>query len=353
MCIVAVNAGSSSLRISVFDAQNKLIFKGHADAIGQKNSQFRDKTNATEKILKKHFKNHSDALEFIIKQAPIENLKASVHRLVHGGTRFSAHTRIKGKDITELKKLSKWAPLHLPAQIEALSWMQKKFPKAPTHAFFDTAFHHTIPDLEKYYGIPLDLAKKKGWWRFGFHGISCEYLLKESQKILEKKSPNLIICHLGNGCSVTAVRKGISVATSMGATPLEGPLMGTRSGTLDPGLVLQMVESLGLEKTQKILQTESGFLGISGISSDIRALLKNKDERAQFTLELFCRQVAESIAQKRVALGTDPDALIFSGGIGENAAGLRQKILKQLPFPIGKTLVIATDEERFMAESIR
>ncbi len=352
MCIVAVNAGSSSLRISVFDAKKKLIFKGHVDAIGQKNSQFRNKTNAQEKVLKKRFKNHSEALEFMLQEAPIENMKASVHRLVHGGTQFSAHTRIQKKDIAELKKLRKWAPLHLPAQIEALSWMQKKFPKALTHAFFDTAFHSNIPDIEKYYGIPLNLAKKNGWWRFGFHGISCEYLLRKSQKILKKKLPNLIICHLGNGCSVTAVRKGVSIATSMGATPLEGPLMGTRSGTIDPGLVLQMVESLGLEKTRKILQTESGFLGISGISSDIRALLKNKDKRAVFTLELFCRQVAESIAQKRVALATDPDAIVFSGGIGENAAELRKKILKQIPFKTGKTLVIATDEEQFMADSI-
>ncbi len=349
MLTLIFNAGSSSLRFALFDAKLKLLYKAHIDAIGQKTCQFRRYlANNKEQDEKIKIKNHQAAALYAMKrmqadgllQNPAEIRKVG-HRVVHGGTEFTTLTLLTKKTLVSLKKLSPLAPLHNPANLAGIFAALKVLPSAEHYAIFDTAFHHTLPPKAFLYGLPYALYEKEGLRRFGFHGTSHRFVSQEAEEILKKMRPHskkpikLISCHLGNGVSLAAIRDKKCVDTTMGYTPLEGPIMGTRSGSLDPGLVLHLVEKNGLKKTTQLLQKESGFLGLSGLGSDIRSLrAQSKTAGTQRTFDVFSYQMAKLITAFFVPLGGLPDAILFTAGIGENAFYLRKQILEYLA-PLG------------------
>lgn len=332
MFILVLNAGSSSLRFSLFDKKLNEVYKGHVDAIGLKTCNY-------------PIKNHEEAIAFALKKlqmdGAIQNLndiKKVAHRVVHGGEKYIQSTAVNARVLNDLKKLSHLAPLHNPINLSTLEACQKKLPKAKHFAVFDTAFHHTLPERAFLYGLPYTLYKKAHLRRYGFHGTSHKYIAGKASKLLKKKNASLITCHIGNGVSLTAIKNGKALDTTMGYTPLEGPMMGTRSGTVDPGIVLELVKQNGLKKTGDLLQKESGFKGLSGLGSDIRTLwAKPKDPGTLRTFDVFSYQMAKLILSLYAPLGTLPDAIIFTAGIGENAYYLRAQIMKYLE-PFGITL---------------
>lgn len=381
MSILVLNAGSSSLRFCVFNSKLEKIYKGHIDAIGQKHCLYRHYLPSGEEQFPIRAKNHKVAIDIILsaltKHGIVKNLsgiKKVGHRVVHGGEKFSKPLRVNAKNLKELTALSKLAPLHNPANIETLKVCLKVLPNASHTAVFDTAFHSTLPAKAFLYGLPYALYENEHLRRYGFHGTSHKYVSEIALHLLKKPSAKLLTCHIGNGVSIAAIHKGLSIDTSMGFTPLEGPLMGTRSGTIDPGLVLELVKNRGLKKTEALLQKESGFKGMSGLGSDIRTLwAQPKNPGTVRTFEVFSYQMAKLLCSYFASLGGLPDAVVFTAGIGENAYYLRKQILDYLK-PFGfilddkankknalfisaknskiKALVIPTEEELQIAKEL-
>lgn len=286
------------------------------------------------------------------------------HRIVHGGEKYTKPTKINFLNIRQLEKLNALAPLHNPANISCLKAARKVLPKATHYAVFDTAFHATLPEKAFLYGLPYKLYKKEGIRRYGFHGTSHEYIAGEL-----KKYKKIISCHIGNGVSVTAIENGKSVDTSMGFTPLEGPMMGTRSGTIDPAIIFHLAKKRSLAEIEKILEHQSGFLGLSEISSDIRDLwAKPKSAGTLRVFDVFSYQMAKIIFG--MYANGQPAAISFTAGIGENAFYLRSRICKYLNIELDekankanayeisskkskvKVFVIKTNEELQIARKI-
>lgn len=255
--------------------------------------------------------------------------------MVHGGARFTAPTRIDDDVLAAIDALASLAPLHNPIAASAIRAAQRQLPDMPHIAVFDTAFHASLPQSARRYPVPF------GWdeWgvrRYGFHGLSVEWSVERAGQLLRRPVADLelVVAHLGNGCSVTAVSGGRSVATSMGMTPLEGLMMGTRAGSIDPGMILMLLrdDRLNLDAMTEALEHESGLLGVSGTSSDMRALeavAAHGDRRAKLAIEMFVDRAAAGIASATTAL-PKLDALVFTGGIGENAASVRAAIVDRL-----------------------
>nr|NGX51209.1 Acetate kinase [Chlamydiota bacterium] len=274
--------------------------------------------------------------------------------VVHGGESFSESVKIDAEVLNKIKECSHLAPLHNPINALGIEIMQEKFPEVPQVAVFDTAFHQTLPEHAYLYALPYEYYEKYQVRRYGFHGTSHRYVVKRAAAELGKplEQTTLISAHLGNGCSLCAVKGGRSVDTSMGFTPLEGLVMGRRSGDLDPSLIAFLSERLELsaEEVTTILNRESGLLGLSGISEDMRLLLAQpENERAQLAIEIFCYRLAKYIASYIVPLG-GLDALIFTGGIGENAEPIRKKVVDYLAPLDPKVLVIKANEELLIAQ---
>jgi len=359
-----INAGSSSLRFELFDAELNSLAKGHWDAL-----------DPEQKTTKTHAQAIAKALKSFSPQL-LASIKKVGHRVVHGGEKYTKTTAINANVLADLKKLSKLAPLHNPANIAGIEAAQKLLPKAKHYALFDTAFHSSLPQKAYLYGLPYSLYKKQGIRRYGFHGNSHAFLARTAEKILKKSGTKLVTCHLGNGVSLAAIHKGKSLDTSMGFTPLEGPLMGTRSGSLDPAILLYLMEQgYSTKKLTHLLEKESGFLGVSEKSSDVRVLhSRPKDPGTQRSFELFSYQISKLICSYFVPLQGLPDVIVFSAGIGENAHYLRKQICDALkPFGLKlntkanvqnqilisqadssiKVLVIPTEEAQQMAHSLR
>ena len=244
---------------------------------------------------------------------------AVAHRVVHGGTIFREPARIDDAVEEQLRRLVELAPLHMAPAIRGIDEARAALPGVPHVAVFDTAFHATLPPVSYRYALPEELGIR----RFGFHGLAVRSVAEQV------RVARLVVCHLGGGCSITAVRDGRSVETSMGFTPLEGVPMTTRSGSVDPGAVLHLAERLGVEETTDLLERRSGLLALSGFSGDVREL--EADPRGAFALEVFAYRVAQSVAACAVALG-GVDCLAFSGGIGENSATVRDAVVARLSF---------------------
>lgn len=345
MAILVLNAGSSSLRFALFNTKLERLYKGHVDAIGQKHCQYRRYfDDDSEKRNRIKANNHEQAIRYALNRLledgaikDLKNIKKVGHRVVHGGEDYTKTTQLTESVMKKLKKLSKLAPLHNPANLEAVSASKRLLSGAKHYAIFDTAFHSTLPRKSYLYGLPYKLYQKEGIRRYGFHGTSHEYVGREAAKILKKKAAKLITCHLGNGISVTAIQSGKSVDTSMGFTPLEGPMMGTRSGTIDPAIIFHLTNSRRpLERVHQMLEHESGFKGMSGIGSDIRKLwAKPKSEGTVRTFEIFSYQMAKTIMSYFAPLGGLPDAIVFTAGIGEHAWYIRKQICDYLkPFGV-------------------
>jgi acetate kinase len=275
----------------------------------------------------------------------LSELAAVGHRLVHGGTRYREPVRVTAEFLREIEKIVPLDPDHLPAAIRGIQFVAGKFPELPQVACFDTAFHRALPEVARMYALPRRLYEK-GIQRYGFHGLSYEFVMSELQTLEPGlASGRVIIAHLGSGASMVAVRDGKSVDTSMGFTPLEGLVMATRSGDVDPGALIYLMrhEKVSVGAMDKLLNKESGLLGVSGTSGDMRLLIENsgKDSRADEAVNLFCYRAKKYIGAYAAALG-GLDVLVFTGGIGERAAVVRERICDGLEF-LGIGLDVASN----------
>jgi len=342
--VLVLNCGSSSLKFAIIDAQTgDDQISGLAECFGLEDSRIKWKING-----EKHeaalgaFTAHREAVEFIVNKilAGQPELAAQIqavgHRIVHGGEKFTRSVIIDEHVIKGIEECSSLAPLHNPAHLIGIRAAIASFPKLPQVAVFDTAFHQSMPERAYVYALPYKLYREHGIRRYGMHGTSHLFVSREAAKMLNKPlaETNVICAHLGNGASVTAVKGGKSVDTSMGLTPLEGLVMGTRCGDIDPSIIYHLVHQLGytLEEVNNLMNKQSGLLGISELTNDCRGIEEgyaDGHKGATLALEIFCYRLAKYIASYTVPLGR-LDAVVFTGGIGENSELIREKVLNML-----------------------
>lgn len=338
MKILVVNCGSSSLKYQLIDMEKEeVLASGKCDRIGVKGieSPFVEYKGKDGKKLVKELDlpNHTVAFEEVVKYLldpetgaikDLSEISAIGHRVVHGGPNFTSSVLVTDEVMEEYNKAIEYAPLHNPAHLQGINACKKIMPNIPQVLVFDTAFHTTIPDEAALYAIPYEYYEKYAIKRYGAHGTSHKYITKQAAKVLgkNKEDINIISCHLGNGSSIAAIKNGKCVDTSMGLTPLEGLVMGTRSGDLDPA-VLEFVmkkENLNIDEMMTVLNKKSGLFGISGITGDIRdlkGLIAEGNERAKLAVDMFAYRVRKYIGSYMAVLG-HVDAIIFEGGIGEH-----------------------------------
>lgn len=328
-CILVVNAGSSSIKFSVFDHSMSEVISGMAEAIGGR-SRLKVGTDITETP----FENHKAALTAILAALdragyPISGFRAAAHRVVHGGTKLTRPVYVTPEVRAEIANCTPLAPLHNPHHLAGIDTLTDLAPGLPQYASFDTSFHATNPPVATRYAIPK-MQETKGIRRYGFHGLSYASLVRKLPTLSQDKLPaRLLAFHLGNGASLCAIQNGRSIATTMGYSPLDGLTMGTRSGGIDANAVLRLVEDNGLERTKAILNHESGLLGLSGGKSDMRNLMTDPSADSSFAVEHFCYWTLRH-AGSLIAAMEGLDAIVFTGGIGENATAVRAGILRRL-----------------------
>ena len=340
--VLVINCGSSSIKFSVIDHETSSHeIRGSVERIGKDDAQLKYTAAHGMGSQSLGAVDHEKALQSIARVLK-ENtglqkeLLAVGHRVVHGGERFSASSQIDDRVLSIIEGCNHLAPLHNPANVLGIRTAQRLFPGLPQVAVFDTAFHQTLPQRAYLYAVPYHLYKDDGIRRYGFHGTSHRFVTERAASLLEKPLGEcaFVSAHLGNGCSACAVLGGKSVDTTMGLTPLEGLVMGTRSGDIDPGLHAHLKEQRGwtLDHITDILNNESGLLGLSGRSNDMRELVDAAnagDERAGLAIEVFCYRLAKAIGALFVSLGR-LGTVIFTGGIGENASSIRATVVQHL-----------------------
>ncbi|SFV66984.1 Acetate kinase [hydrothermal vent metagenome] len=330
MKILVLNAGSSSLKYKLF-----IDMRVVADGIIESITNYRDGILEVEEQIKK------------VGVKSLSLLDGVGHRVVHGGELFKESVLVTKEVIDTVRSLIPLAPLHNPANLEGILMIQDEAPSLRQVAVFDTAFHQTIPQKAYMYALPYELYEGEGIRRYGFHGTSHHFVAKKASKLLDKRltDTNLITLHLGNGASVCAIKNGKSVDTSMGFTPLEGLIMGTRSGDIDPAILLYLTRELkySTEEIDNLINKKSGLLGISGESDmrQIHKMIEQGDKKAKLALEMFVYRIRKYIGAYSTILGR-VDALIFTGGIGENDLIVREMILEDFDI---LSFVICTDEE--------
>lgn len=340
MKIAVINSGSSSIKFQLFIMPQGIVL-AHVvvEKIGEQNSQITFEHENNKHVIADVIATHHDGLKKInalLKEHNIIEhfslLDAIAHRVVHGGESFKDTTLIDDNVIEMIRELIPLAPLHNMANLEGILISQKKAPNVPQIAVFDTAYHSTLPKEAYMYALPYELYKKYKIRRYGFHGISHSFVMKECAKKMnmEAKELNMITLHLGNGSSACAIKNGISIDTSMGFTPLEGLVMGSRSGDIDPAITLYLQRELGfsIDEVDDILNKHSGLLGICG-DIDLREIEKKEDELSKTAIEIMARRVKKYIGSY-AALLDRVDAIVFTAGIGENSYMLRAKILENL-----------------------
>lgn len=340
MIILVLNSGSSSLKYKVFNMRTQaVLLKGHIDGIGLATCQMNYGVDSDYVYRKLFVKNHLQAVKLAlatVKQiVPLSKISAIGHRVVHGGEIYKAAVKINAKVIKDIDKLSELAPLHNPNNLLGIKACKKLLPRVTQVAVFDTAFHQTIPKSAYLYGIPYEYYKKYHIRKYGFHGTSHKYVMLEARDLLKKPKVNLITCHLGNGASITAIKENKSVETSMGFTPLQGLMMGTRSGDVDPAIIAYLVKKTkkSVDEIITILNKKSGLRGINGLS-DVRSIHEKAvhgDKQADLALHMFALRVYEYIGAYVSVLG-HVDGIVFTGGIGEGAFYLRTLICRHLAF---------------------
>lgn len=355
--ILTLNAGSSSVKFSLFAiaAELPLLAHGEVKNIGTKPIFSVTHNGTTDKPPLPGDASQEQAVRQIFDWIHAHEkgwkIAAVAHRIVHGGAEFTKATRVNADIFHRLRQLVPLAPLHQPHNLAALGIAERLLPHVPQIACFDTAFHVRHDPLFTRYALP-DALYDKGVRRYGFHGLSYEWIAH----VLARQHPDIaqgkvIAAHLGNGASICAMTKGESIDSSMGMTALDGLPMGTRSGAIDPAAVIYMLRTLGMtaDEVEHVLYEQSGLKGLSGLSNDVAALLASRDPRAAFALDYFALKVAQYIAMMAVSAG-GMDTLIFTGGIGENAASIRESVISRLAFLAPpQVLVIPADEERMMA----
>lgn len=342
-CVLTINGGSSGIKFALYEIEESLtqLFYGKMESIDTKNTKLGFTNTITNQKNSVNIKaaDHDDAanslIDWLEKQDGFISVKAVGHRIVHG-MKHTEPEQITPRLLDELKKISAYDPEHLPGEINLIEIFQKRYPSLPQIACFDTSFHSSMPPVARLLAIPRRF-NEKGIQRYGFHGLSYAWLMEELKRITgnETAQSKIILAHLGNGASIAAVKDGKSIDTSMGFTPTSGLPMGTRTGDLDPGVAwyLMQAEKLSPEQFSHLINHQSGLLGVSETSSDMRELMKyqSTDSRAAEAIELFCYQTKKWIGSFAAVLG-GLDTLIFSGGIGENAPEVRDRICHGLQF---------------------
>jgi len=345
MKVLVLNAGSSSLKYRLYQMpEGEALAQGVIERIGEKDSSFSYYQHDKVKNLAIRINKHEKGIALILKWLTdeqvgvikkITEIGAVGHRVVHGGEEFTKAVLIKDEILASLQRLTNLAPLHNSPSINSIQIARKILCGVPHIACFDTAFHSTIPPVAFTYGLPYDICQKYGIRRYGFHGLSHQYVAGRAAKLLGKKKNdiNAITCHLGNGCSITAIRNGQPIDTSMGFTPLEGLVMGTRSGDFDPAILFYLIEKGYDHKSLNLLcNKKSGLLGISGMSKDMRILQQAANEgniRAKLAIDIFTYHIKKYIGAY-VAIIENLEALVFTGGIGENSAKIRSLVCQGL-----------------------
>jgi acetate kinase len=337
--LLVVNCGSSSLKLALFDGQHKKLTSAIAERLGQ-NDAFARVEGLDEAIPLEAGASHDQALNTLVTALQDKGLMAAVptaigHRVVHGGETFREAVLLDDDVVSAIEDCAGLAPLHNPVNLSGIRATLARFPEVPQAAVFDTAFHQTLPKRAFLYALPEAWYRDWGIRRYGFHGTSHAFMAAEAAHRLGKTpaTTSVISAHLGNGCSITAIRDGISVDTSMGLTPLEGLVMGTRSGDVDPGLFdFLRGKGVAAEEVHRILNQESGLLGLSGQTNDMRSLCELADhghEPSQTAIDVFCFRLARYVGAMMASL-SHLDALVFTGGIGENSARIRAETIHHL-----------------------
>jgi len=349
MKIIVLNCGSSSIKYQLFDMPtSEVLAKGLVDKIGLKGSLLKHSRNdGTEVKLEGEILDHQAGIEYLLgiliseKYGSIKSLdeiQAVGHRVVHAGEKFNGSVYITNEVIEALEECIDLAPLHNPPNLKGIYSITKLLPSVPQVGVFDTAFHQTMPDYVYLYGIPYSLYEKHRIRRYGFHGSSHRYVSKRAADILGKNMEDLkiITCHLGNGASIAAIKNGKSLDTSMGMTPIEGLMMGTRTGDLDIGAFIQIInkEEIDVPIANTLVNKHSGMLGVSGVSSDMRDVelaAEQGNKRAKVTLEMYYYRIRKYIGAYTAAMG-GVDVIIFTGGVGENDSVTRYLTTKDMEY---------------------
>ncbi len=348
MNVLVLNAGSSSVKYQLIAPEDgSLLAIGVVERIGLSGAVLTHKThNKSEIKMTGEILDHKVAIEYVLSVLLSKNhgvlkdkseIDAVGHRVVHGGEAFSGSVLINDEVIREMNKCIDFAPLHNPPNLKGIAAAKSLLPDVPQVGVFDTAFHQSMPEYAYIYGIPYTLYKRHSIRRYGFHGTSHRYVADRAAKMLKKPKEELkmITCHLGNGSSIAAVRHGKSIDTSMGFTPLEGLLMGTRCGDMDPAIILHVMakEELTPSEMNTMLNKHSGVLGVSGMSSDMREIEEDyeSNKRARLSLDMFTYRIKKYIGSYIAAMG-GADAIVFTAGIGENSDVVREMVCKDMSF---------------------
>jgi acetate kinase len=344
--ILAINAGSSSLKFQLFDMPSEeVLTKGLVERIGLVNSIFNMTVNGEKKKEVMDIADHSVAVQLLLQKLTeygiiksLDEIEGIGHRVVHGGELFNDSALITEDTLQKIEALSDLAPLHNPANVIGIKAFQDVLPNVPAVAVFDTAFHQTMPEESYLYSLPYEYYEKYGIRKYGFHGTSHKYVTERAAELLGRpiEQLRLISCHLGNGASIAAVEGGKSIDTSMGFTPLEGVAMGTRSGSIDPALIPYIMHKTGQDADEviNVLNKKSGLLGLSGLSSDLRDIeeaAENGHPRAKLALQVFADRIHKYIGSYAARM-CGVDAIIFTAGIGENSDVVRERVLRGLEF---------------------
>lgn len=367
MKVLIVNAGSSSLKYQLIDMTNEeTLAKGLVERIGIPGSKITQTSHGEKHMLEEPLPDHIAACGLMMRGLThkefgvvksMEEIGAVGHRVVHGGEQFTASAVINDEVIAAIEENIRFSPLHNPANLMGIKAAMASMPNTPMVAVFDTSFHQTMPPEAFLYGVPMDYYKRLRVRRYGFHGTSHLYVSQQAANMLGKpvEETRIITCHLGNGSSIAAVKGGKSIDTSMGLTPLEGVLMGTRSGSVDPA-VLQFImntEKFSINEMLDVLNKKSGFLGLSGVSSDMRDVeqaAEEGNEDAQTSLNVQAYGIRKYVGAYAAAMG-GVDAIVFTAGIGENSSELREHVMKDMAF-LGAKIDLEKNKGRGKARDV-
>ncbi len=352
MKFLCVNAGSSSLKFQLFEMpEEKVIISGYIEKIGLEDSFWNTKVNGEKIKGAKYLKNHNEAVEVLLNELiehkaveSLDEIKGVGHRVLHGGEKYSESVLITDEVIESIKELTKLGPLHHPGNLAGIEALKAVLPEVPMVAVYDTAFHQTMPEKNYMYPVPYEWYVKYGVRKYGFHGTSHKYITTVMKEKLNKEDVNLIICHIGSGASISAIKDGKCYDTTMGLTPLDGLMMGTRSGAIDPSILEYVCKEseMTVSEVTNALNKKSGLAGVCGLSDcrDVETAAGNGDEKAQLALEMYHDRVAKYIADYFIELEGKVDAIVFTAGVGENGYEAREAILNKVA-PLG----IVVDKE--------
>ncbi len=342
MKFLCVNAGSSSLKFQLVEMpEEKVIISGYIEKIGADDSFWNTKVNGKKIKGEKPLKNHTEAVKVMLDELldkgaveSLDEIKGVGHRVVHGGEKYADSVLIDDQVISDIESLTKFAKLHHPGNLAGIKAMKEALPNVPMVAVFDTAFHQTMPKVNYMYPVPMEWYTKYGVRKYGFHGTSHKYITTEMKERLGKEDVNLIICHVGSGASISAIKNGKCYDTTMGLTPVDGLMMGTRCGSIDPSITEYMIEEAGMsvDEVSTSYNKKSGLLGICGFNDnrDVEKAIADGDENAKLALDMYIDRIVRYISQYYVELEGKVDAIIMTAGVLENGSETRADIINKL-----------------------